>query len=77
MKFEEKQTYPWWGSMESQCKWVLPQGEGFLCCAWKEGHPADLPHETLHDQTEETVLANQHRWEYRPDLEIFSVPKSL
>jgi hypothetical protein len=79
MKFEEKMQHPW--SCDSSrgdrpCRWVFPngdEGEGFLCCTWKDGHPETLPHETLYTQDEKSVFAEQNRWEYRPDLTIFEM----
>jgi len=74
MKFAEKQNHPWVTDMrrgDKPCRWVLPNGDGFLCCTWREGHPETLPHEIVSDQLFENP---QELWVYRPDLSIFNDP---
>ena len=72
MRFAEKQHHPWISrSGERQCRWVLPNGDGFSCCTWREGHPKTVPHEIVSDQIFENP---QERWVYRPDLSIFNTP---
>ena len=68
MKFTEKNVHPWAVDLrrgDKQCRWVLPHDGDFLCCAWREGHPATLLHETSYDQDEASVLSDRDRWECR------------
>jgi hypothetical protein len=76
MMFEEKIKHEWSCDIsrgDRPCRWVLPNDDGFLCCTWKEDHPASLPHEIVDNQTEAQVLAQEKYWEYRPNLSIFEM----
>jgi hypothetical protein len=79
MKFAEKMQHPWSCNLsrgDRPCRWVFPngdEGEGFLCCTWKDGHPASLRHETVYTEDETEFSANQSKWVYRPDLTIFDI----
>lgn len=53
MLSSEKDNHPWGTDMrrgDVQCPFVTPNDNGVLCCIWREGHPADLPHETAYNQ---------------------------
>jgi hypothetical protein len=76
VKFVDKQVHPWVCDMrrgDKPCTFVLPHGDGFWCCTWRAGHPPELAHEIVSDCDEDP---GQHLWVNRPDLSIFTVPKS-
>ena len=54
MLFKEKEKHPWSCDMSKgdvQCPFVTPNGDGYLNCTWKIGHPLGLlQHEVVHDQ---------------------------
>jgi len=80
MKFEEKERHPWCCNLsrgDRPCRWVFPQsgGDSFLCCTWKEGHPATLRHETVYNEDEMGFSADQSKWVYRPDLTIWEMQR--
>lgn len=54
MTHEEKSNHTWACDLrrgDTQCPYHAEIGEGtFLACVWKDGHPAELPHEAHHDQ---------------------------
>lgn len=61
---EQKRLHPWKCDLsrgDTQCKFVIPHSDGYLCCCWREGHPDTLPHVTGYDDLP-NALNPQDRW---------------
>lgn len=54
MTSEEKDNHKWNCDLrrgDKQCQYITKNGtDGILCCAFREGHPDSLPHETVYNE---------------------------